>query len=151
MYFGYGQSDDEIAAIWKHFENIRPRWEYQKRVKRIAMAEYLWRRDYKAGPFCLKRGPWCIPDFSRLFDKLDELILVKGEEKPESDDIEKKTFEERRKECSGLQLFRSEFDEEVPEDEAYAVRACKDFFASRRRRWSEEDWADVTAMELVRA
>ena len=56
IYFGSEQYGDEIDYMIQYFHKQSNSFEPRDRIQNLALAEYLWQRDYKYSPFASWRG-----------------------------------------------------------------------------------------------
>ncbi|KAN0117348.1 hypothetical protein V8E51_003325 [Hyaloscypha variabilis] len=82
IYFGSEQYGDEIDFMIRHFYKQSSSLEPRDQIQYLALAEYLWQKDYDYSPFATWRGNWSIKKFSRTFPHLRQLICVQGRNVP---------------------------------------------------------------------
>jgi hypothetical protein len=59
--FGFEQYDDEIDYMIRYFEKQSSILEPRDQIQKLALAEYLWRRDFRYGPFAAVTNPLLCP------------------------------------------------------------------------------------------
>ena len=143
IYFGTRQYDDEISAIVEHFRKQATSLDSRDQIQSVALAAYLWTRDYVGSPFAFARGSRSIVRFHESFPHLKELVLVKGKA---GADRREGDLETDWEDYAGISLIKST-DLLMTCLHDFALEAVVSSFESRRADHPEMELPDVVIME----
>jgi hypothetical protein len=146
VYFGSEQYDDEIDYMIRHFDKQSGSLDPQDRIQNLALAEYLWQRDYYYSPFATRRGVWSIQKFGRTFPHLKRLIFVKGRKVPFDSEEEEPLV--RWGNYAGPFLVKSELDFDLITNPKLALAAVMSSFQASKQEYPEKLYPEVVIMEF---
>jgi 2EXR family len=148
IYFGSEQYDDEIDYMVRYFENTSTGVGPRDQIRNLALAEYLWRRDYHYSPFASRRGNWAIQKFSRTFPHLNQLIYVKGPKAPFDGGEESEEHVVSIGSYAGPSLIKSGRDPDLARNPNLALDAVMSLFQAGKQESGTRRYPEVTVMEF---
>jgi hypothetical protein len=148
IYFGAEQYGDEIDYMVRYFDKQSSSLEPRDRIQNLALAEYLWRRDYDYSPFATRRGNRSIQKFARKFPHLKKLICVKGRNVPFNGEDEAGEVCLSPGNYAGSSLVRSEIDSELLRNPNLALEAVISWFQVGMQEDPKRLYPEVVVMEI---
>jgi hypothetical protein len=146
--FGFEQYDDEIDYMIRYFEKQSGILEPRDQIQNLALAEYLWRRDFRYSPFAAWRGNWTIPKFGRTFPHLKQLICVKGQQASFDGEEESQEQIKRPGNYAGPLLVKSESGLDLMGNSKLALEAVFLSVQNEKHKHPERLCPDVAVMEI---
>lgn len=148
VYFGAEQYGDEIDYMIRYFDKQKSSLGPRDQIQNIALAEYLWRRDYNYSPFATWRGNWSIQKFTRTFPHLKQLNCVKGRMVPFNGEEEAAEHFEHCGNYAGPTLVKSGTGYELLRNPNLALEAVISSFRAGKQEAPGRWYPEVTVMEL---
>jgi hypothetical protein len=146
--FGFEQYDDEIDYMLRYFEKQSSILESKDQIQNLALAEYLWRRDYDYSPFAAWRGNWTIPKFSRTFPHLKQLICVQGQQASFDGEEESQEHIKSPGNYAGPLLVKSDSGLDLMRNSKLALEAVFLFVQNENHKHPERLCPEVAVMEI---
>jgi hypothetical protein len=142
IYFGSRQYVDEIEYMVKHFRKHSESLENRDQIRRLAMAEYLWRREYDGSPLQSSRS---FLEIHESFPLLEELVFVK---KPDEGDDLTEEVEASWENYAGISLIKSPIKpSSLPARRDLLVDSVVSAFQSHRVRYPKSTFPEISVME----
>ncbi len=146
--FGFEQYDDEIDYMLRYFEKQRRILAPKDQIQNLALAEYLWRRDYRYSPFAAWMGNWTIPQFGRTFPHLKQLICVKGQEASFGGEEESQEHIGGTGNYAGPLLVKSESGLDLMRNQKLTLEAVFLYVQNKKHKHPERLCPEVAVMEI---